>query len=535
MSFLIDEMVGQRLLLAFKGKERIPEEFVEALRRYKPAGITLFRPFNVDTPAQVRRLTAMLQETARAIGLPPFLIAADQEGGQLMAIGEGTTQLPGNMALGATGDPELARAAGEVLGTELRAMGINVNYAPCCDVNINPRNPVIGIRSFGEDPQQVSMMAAAMVEGIQSRGVAACAKHFPGHGDTAGDSHHGLPTLPHDLDRLQRVELPPFRAAVAVGAKLVMTGHLALPAIDGADAPPATLSAGVLEGLLREQIGFQGVIVTDAMDMHAIPQGAALGQNAVRAVEAGADLLLVMSEPADQKCIFDALIEAAARSPSTQEDYQPSLERIAALKRWLASQPPAPGLDVIGSLPHQAIADEIAQRSITLVCDETRLLPLRLGADARVAAVVPRPADLTPADTSSHVAPTLAASLREFHPRVDEIVVSSLPTEAEIAGLIQQVRGYDLIVMGTLNASSQPGQSALANAVLKTGIPTVVVAMRLPYDLTALPSAKTYVCTYSVLEPSMHALARALFGANAFEGKLPVSIPGLYSIGFGLV
>src|SRR5512143_2853989 len=301
-------MVGQRLLLAFKGKDRIPEEFVEALRRYKPAGITLFRPFNVDTPAQVRRLTVMLQETARTIGLPPFLIAVDQEGGQLMAIGDGTTQLPGNMALGATGDSELARAAGEVLGTELRAMGINVNYAPCCDVNVNPRNPVIGIRSFGEDPQQVSRMAAAMVEGIQSRGVAASAKHFPGHGDTAGDSHHGLPTLSHDLDRLQRVELPPFKAAVAAGAKLVMTGHLALPAIDGADAPPATLSPGVLQGLLREQMGFQGVIVTDAMDMHAIPQGAALGQNAVRAVEAGADLLLVMSEPADQKCIFDALI-----------------------------------------------------------------------------------------------------------------------------------------------------------------------------------------------------------------------------------
>src|SRR5512143_1959696 len=424
-------MVGQRLLLAFKGKDRIPEEFVEALRRYRPAGITLFRPFNVETPAQVRRLTVMLQNAAHQIGLPPFLIAVDQEGGQLMAVGDGTTQLPGNMALGATGEARLARAAGEVLGTELRAMGINVNYAPCCDVNINPQNPVIGIRSFGEDAEKVGAMAAAMVEGLQSRGVAATAKHFPGHGDTAGDSHHGLPTLPHDLARLRRVELPPFQAAVQAGTRLVMTGHLALPAIDGSDAPPATLSPAVLKGLLRQQLGFEGVIITDAMDMHAIPQGAALGENAVRAVDAGADLLLVTSEPADQKCIFDALVEAVGRDPRAGEAYQPSLWRVAGLKKWLAEQPTAAELDVVGCAAHQVVAEEIARRSITLVRDHAGLLPLRLNRDARIAAVVPRPSDLTPADTSSYVAPTLAEALREFHPRVDAILVSSLPTEAE--------------------------------------------------------------------------------------------------------
>ncbi len=521
----LEEIAGQRLLLAFQGKDRIPDEFAEALRRYRPAGITLFRSFNIDTPAQVRRLTGMLQEAARQAGLPRLLIAVDQEGGQLMAIGKGTTQLPGNMALGATGDPLLARAAGQVLGTELRAMGVHINYAPCCDVNINPHNPVIGIRSFGEDSEQVSALAAAMIDGIQSCSVAATAKHFPGHGDTAGDSHHGLPTLPHDLERLWRVELPPFAAAVHAGAKMIMTGHLALPAIDGPQAPPATLSPAVLKGLLREQLGFEGVIITDAMDMHAIPQGQALGRNAVRAVEAGADLLLVMADPADQSCIFEALVDALRGRADASRDWGPSLGRIAALREWLIDQPPAPDLDVVGCAAHQAIADEIARRSVTLVRDEVRLLPLRLDASARVAAVVPRPADLTPADTSSYVAPTLAAALREFHAGVDEFVTASEPTEAEIAALVERLRGYDLVVLGTLNAFSQPAQQALVNEVLRTGVPTVVAALRLPYDLAAFPQARTYVCTYSVLEPSMRALARALFGKAAFEGRLPVSIP----------
>jgi beta-N-acetylhexosaminidase len=330
--------------------------------------------------------------------------------------------------------------------------------------------------------------------------------------------------LPHDLERLRRVELPPFAAAGRAGVKMVMTGHLALPAIDRPQAPPATLSPAVLKGLLRGELGFEGVIVTDAMDMQAIGQGEALGQNAVRAVQAGADLLLVMAVPADQHCIYAALVDALSRDPAARREYAPSLGRIAALKEWLRDQPPAPDLDVVACAAHQAVAGEIARRSITLVRNEAGLLPLRLDASARVAAVVPRPADLTPADTSSYVAPTLAAALRELHPQVDEFVTSSAPSDGEIAALVERLRGYDLVVLGTLNAFSQPQQQALVNEMLRIGVPTVVVAMRLPYDLAAFPQAATYVCTYSVLEPSMRALARALFGKAAFEGRLPVSL-----------
>ena len=240
-SLKIEQAIGQKLLLAFRGKDRPSDEIIRALREYRAGGITLFRAFNIDRPSQVRQLAEQLQSLARDLNLPPLLMGLDQEGGQLMAVGEGTTPLPGNMALGATGSVELARRAGEVLGRELAAMGINFGYAPCVDVNINPDNPVIGIRSFGEDPVQVSKLAVAMIEGIQSQGVAATAKHFPGHGDTASDSHHGVPSVPHALERLKTVEFPPFQAAIKAGVRAVMTAHLALPAVDGPEAGPSDI------------------------------------------------------------------------------------------------------------------------------------------------------------------------------------------------------------------------------------------------------------------------------------------------------
>jgi beta-N-acetylhexosaminidase len=532
------DSIGQKLLLAFKGKEPSPE-IIAALKNYKPGGLTLFRSLNIDHPAQVRQLANSLQRLARDLGLPPLLIGTDQEGGQLMAIGEGTTPLPGNMALGATGSTELARKAGAVLGQELAAMGVNVDYAPSCDVNINPHNPVIGTRSFGESPDAVARLAVAMIEGIQSQGVAATAKHFPGHGDTASDPHYGLPSILHSLERLQQVELPPFRSAISAGAKLVMSAHLALPALDGPDAPPATLSRNILHGLLREELGFNGVTVTDAMDMKAIRQGDALGEDAVRAAAAGADLLLLTSNPDDQRCVHKSLSQAIQRGQLDHEATFKSVERILSLKQWLARQPRSsagqsqPDLSVVGCAAHQAVAAEIAERSVTLIRDDVGLLPLLLKSEERIAAIVPKPIDLTPADTSSYVTPRLAAALRQYHPDVDEYLLSYAPESGEIASLLEQLRNHKLIILGTLNAFSSPGQAEFVRQALKLGIPTVVVALRLPYDLSVFPRAQTYICTYSILEPSMQALAKALFGKIRFEGRLPVSIPGLYAVGYG--
>jgi len=526
-----EESIGQKILLAFEGKEPSPE-IIAALKNYKPGGLTLFRSLNIENPAQVRQLTESLQRFARSLNLPPLLIATDQEGGQLMAIGEGTTPLPGNMALGAAGSAELAWKAGAVLGQELAAMGINVDYAPSCDVNINPRNPVIGTRSFGENPDAVARLAVAMIEGIQSQGVAATAKHFPGHGDTASDPHYGLPSILHSLERLGQVELPPFRSAISAGAKLVMSAHLALPALDGPDAPPATLSRRILYGLLREELGFDGVIVTDAMDMHAIRQGDALGDDAVRAAAAGADLLLLTSNPDDQRRVYESLLQALQSGQLDREATSTSVERILSLKHWLAGQP-QPDLSVVGCAEHQAVAAEIAERSITLVRDGAGVLPLRLKPEGRIAAVVPRPIDLTPADTSSYVMPGLAAALWRYHPNVDEYIIPYAPEEEEIDGLLERLHGHDILILGTINAYASPNQAEFVHQALKLGIPAVVVALRLPYDLTVFLEAQTYICTYSILEPSMQALAKTLFGQIPFQGKLPVSIPGLYTAAHG--
>lgn len=529
------DTIGQKLLIAFAGKDNLSPEILAALREFHPVGLTLFRALNLDHPAQVRQLTDSLQQAAKEAGLPRLLIAVDQEGGQLMAVAGGATPLPGNLALGAVGSPELARRAGEVLGRELAAMGITVNYAPCCDVNSNPHNPVVGTRSFGENPQQAALLTAAMINGIQASGVAATAKHFPGHGDTSSDSHHAVASLPHTLERLRRVEFPPFAAAIRSDVKLIMVGHISLPSIDGEGDLPATLSPTVMKGLLRGELGFKGVIVTDAMNMGAIQQGEGLGEAAERAVQSGADLLLLGADPSDQRRVYNSLVRAAENSQLSESEMAASSQRIKELKHWIASQGIQPDLSVVGCETHRTVAAEIAERSITLVRDQADLLPLRMGTGQRLAVIMPRPLNLTPADTSSFVTPMLADALRAYHPAVDEFILPHDPGEEDITSLIQNLHGYTLAVVGTLNAFTQPGQAELVRAVQRSGVPCVVAALRMPYDLAAFPEVPTYICCYSILEPSIEALAKALFGKAATPGRLPVSIPGLYPAGHSQV
>ncbi len=529
----IHEVVGQKLLIAFIGKEPTPE-ILWALREGRAAGLTLFRSYNIDHPAQVRELTERIQRAGTSNGQPPFLIGADQEGGQMLAVGQGATLLPGNMALGATGSVELAQRAGEVLGSELAAMGININYAPSCDVNVNPANPVIGTRSFGEDAQPAAQLAAAVIHGIQARGVAATAKHFPGHGDTALDSHFGTPVVHHSLEELHKVDLPPFQAAIQAGARLIMTAHVSTPAVDPHPNLPATFSERVLKGLLREELGYQGVIISESMDMSAIRQGGALGLDAVCSALAGVDLFLLKESPQDWEQIETSLIQAAERGLLEEGEFYASVERVQNLRRWLGSQPAQPDLGVVGCSAHQAVAREIAENAVTLVRGGSRLLPLRPAADARVAVLVPRPQDLTPADTSSYVKIALAEEVRKRHAHVEEFVYALNPKDAEIAGLVEQLGHFDLIIAATLNAFQDPSQAALIHEVLRLPKPVVTAALRLPYDLAVFPEAPVYLCTYSILEPAIAALVAALWGEIPCRGRLPVSIPGLYPRGYGL-
>jgi beta-N-acetylhexosaminidase len=492
-------------MVAFEGN-RVDRRLADLVADPRVAGVTLYGSINIEDAEQTRRLINDLQQAAGR----PLLIAVDQEGGQLTAAGPETTHFAGNMALGATGDTDLAFKIAQAIGHELRALGVTVNYAPVADIATRPWNPSLGIRAFGEEPDLVSRMTSAMVKGMQSAGVAATMKHFPGKGEATVDPHHELPVLDLDLDRLDRVEFAPFRAGVDAGARFMMVGHYGLPAVTGDRAVPTSLSPEVMRGLIRGRLGFKGLIVTDALDM-----GAFGDSPTDLPLDMGADLLLYGPAQAGD------LPERTGGDPARLDD----------LNEWLATFP-QPALEKLGGPTHRELASELARRSITLVRDDAGLLPIRIGADQRILAVMPRPIDLTPADTSSMVEPGLAPALRGHHPATTEMIVGHEPTASEIATVLKAAHGHDLVIVGTIEAG-QP-QAALVGALVESGRPTVAVALRTPYDLARYPSAPTYLCTYGIHPASMKALADALFGTAPINGRLPAAVPGMYPVGHGV-
>ena len=512
------------LMLAFEG-ETIPGWLATWLVDTPPAGFTIFRHHNVRSPAQLRDLTDALQ--AAAPPSLPFLIAADQEGGQFQALGNGPTQFAGAMALGAAGDESLAERVGRAIGTELAAMGVNVCYAPVADVAVTQLNPALGIRAFGADARAVAGMVAATVRGIDSTGVAATVKHFPGKGAVATDTHHALGIVDHDRARLDAVELAPFRAAIEAGVGLVMSGHFAVPGLTGDPGLPATLARDVMTDLLRDELGFAGVAITDALDMKALDQGPNQVLDALAALRAGVDLLLLATDPEGRERISTGLRHAARRRLLDASAVHASLARVATLRMRVASATDPlrrPDLSVVGGAGHLALSRELADRSLTLVRDDDGLLPLHLDGDRSILAVMPRPVDLTPADTSSTVEPGLAAALRAVHPRVDEATVDIEPDDASIASVRARAAAADVVIVGTIAAAAGSAQARLVEAILGTGTPTVTVALRTPWDFDAYPGSRTHLCTYSILPDPLAALADAVVGRLVPAGRLPVPL-----------
>lgn len=515
------------LLVTLEGFE-LGDGSRELLGTPEVAGVTLFQQANVRDAGQVRDLAAAVQ-AARAPGAPPLLVATDQEGGQLSALGAFLTPFPGTMALGATADEDLAERVARATGRELRAVGVNLNYGPVADLASNPGNPSVGARSFGEDVPTVSRFVAATVRGLQAEGVAATLKHFPGAGEAVVDPHRELPRLDPDPERLDEVELAPFRAGVDAGARAVMVGHHDVPALTGEPGLPTSLSRRAMGEGLRGRLGFDGVVVTDALDMGAL--SFAVDRTPAAALVAGADLLLCAGR-IDPSRVRRAVLAAARDGSLAAADVDGSARRVGGLRRWVDGWND-PDIGVVGCREHVALARTVAERAVTLVRDDAGLLPLRLDSEASVAAVMPRPGDLTPADTSSNIEPALAEALRRHHPRVEEIVTAHPPTDGEIAALRSHVARHDLVVVGTLDAFRDPKQAALV-AALADGPPLVTAALRGPYDLAVTPQVRTHACTYGVMPLSLQALAAALWGAAPFPGRLPASIPGLYPVGHGM-
>lgn len=486
--------------------------------RYGVGGLIYFGP-NITTPRALAEFGNRVQAVAAARRVPvPVLTTIDQEQGLVVRVGPPATMLPGSMALGASRSEADAWSAARITGVELRAMGVLQDYAPDADVNVNPANPVIGVRSFSSSPGLVSRLTRAQVDGYQAAGVAATAKHFPGHGDTGTDSHTALPVITHDAEQVARIDLRPFEAAIDAEVDAIMTAHIVVPSLDPSGLP-ATLSAPVLTGLLREELGFDGVIVTDSLRMQGVRTIFSDAEVAVRALEAGADQLL---DPPNLPVVFEAVLDAVASGRLSEERIEQSARRVLELKddrgfTSLGAVTVDPSLvdAVVGAPAHVAAAQRISDRTTTLVRDVGGLLPLRGWVGKRVL-VTGRGAVTTNA---------LATSLRQRGAVVTVMETGTQPTADQVAAATAASTGQDVVVVLTYNVGANPQQAVLVEALRATGAPLAVAAVGTPYDLGWFPRVGTYLATYSTRPVALESLARVLAGQLDPTGRLPVAIP----------
>ncbi len=512
----IAERAGELILFGFEGtgERDIPQDLTG-----QTSGVILFRR-NLEDAQQVRSLTDAIRALGSRGDLAP-LIAVDQEGGSVSRLAHIGTTTPSAMALGAIHDPSVTEAMYRLIGDELAALGMNLDLAPVADVNSNPANPVIGLRSFGDDPHAVSLFVRAAIRGLRGAGVAATAKHFPGHGDTTIDSHFGLPAIPHDLAHLRSVELVPFRAAVREGVDAIMTAHAIFPAIE--DAKPATLSRQLLAGVLREELRFEGLIVTDCMEMEAISGHHSPEEAAVQAVAAGADLVLFSHTPDKARAAIEALRDAVASGRISEEEVGRSLDRSRRLRRRLAVSQAA--LGVVGSETHQAEALAAARQAVTLVRDPKGVLPLRLSKADRLLVIEftgTAVSGVEEGDKQSRavLAPWLAASGARIH----EQIRSLDPAGHEYKQLLMAAGSAAAVIALTSRASQHPLQARAVSDLAMLGKRIVAVVGREPYDAAVLPPELTVIASFGEDAHAMRAAAEVLLGTTPAAGKLPVAI-----------
>ena len=523
----------------------------------KVGGVILFRGPVYESVILVNRMQGLAKY--------PLLISADLEAGAGMRFDD-TVNFPWNMAVGATGNPEYARRQGEITAREARALGVQQIFAPVVDVNNNAANPVINVRSYGEDPAEVARFAVAFTEGAQAAGAIATAKHFPGHGDTAVDSHRGLPEINVGRDRLNRVEFVPFKATVDAGVGSVMVGHIAMPQIDATAvkplpqnvkskpidtdeageiveekaAMPATMSP-VIGNILRKDLKFPGMIVTDALSMSGLTIYFTQEEAAVRALEAGADMLL---KPADVDASFRGVHDAVKSGRITEQRVEESARKILAAKYDLGLvdqriTPLDPIDRIVGSPDVPALATEIAEHAVTLVRDEDKLVPLKnLKPQARVFNLA-----VTNGDDRNWIANAFVSRLGRGGVKVETVVLDDRSTDQEVQKAIERAKSADLIIAslyGRVRSGQalsvgvpEPGRRALS-ALIEAKSPIVGISFGNPYLLQGFPGLRTYIVAYGDMPSLQQAVARSLLGEIDVTGKLPISLPGLYPRGTGI-
>ncbi len=484
---------------------------------------------------------AMILNRLQSESAIPLLTSGDFEGGAAYIL-NGATRLPRAMVIGATGDDQMAFKAGVVAATEARAIGVNIDFYPVVDVNNNARNPVINLRSFGEDPAQVSKMAVAYIKGIQSTGAFATAKHFPGHGDTNVDTHLGLAVINHPRERLDQVELAPFKAAIAAGVDAVMSSHIVLPALDPAPGIPATLSRPILTGLLRNELKFGGLIFTDSMTMDAISKMFSHDKAAAQAVKAGVDFVL---HSPDDDAAFKGIKAAVAAGEISEAQVNASAERILRAKARLGLHvnrqvDPAGIAAKFGTRAHAEVAQQINDRGITLIKDERNQVPLAAPRDANVLYL--SVLDYASGWREAIPSRTMIPELKKRWPNLTAIEVTDRTTASEFELVRALARRADAVIAGVfVRIASYSGrmdlsqpQIALLDSVAAQDKPFAAVCFGNPYTATFLPKLPAVLLGYEFSDFTERAAVKALAGEIPIGGKLPIQLPGMFPIGHGL-
>jgi beta-N-acetylhexosaminidase len=543
-SMTLRDEVAQLVFISFHGTapnshSREYRKFMGHIRDTKVGGLILVnwsngRAIQKAEPYAVAAFLNRMQRLAKT----PLMVSGDFERGASMRVG-GTTVFPHAMAFGATGNPAYSRYEGEVTAREARALGVHWIYYPVADVNNNPDNPIINIRSFGENPEAVAAQVRAFIEGAHSdkkNYALATAKHFPGHGDTAVDSHMNMPTITVDRDRLEHLELVPFKAAIEAGVDSVMTAHIAVPALSPPGIP-STLSSAILTDLLKKELGFKGIIVTDALEMAGIVKSFSTGDAAVRALEAGADVLLM---PTDPEAVVKAVTAAVQSGRLTRQRIQESVIKVLAAKERVGLDRKRfvdlEGIgDVVDSPESNEKAQEIADHAVTLVRNGGGMIPLA-APDKACYVVMPESRQSTEGQLFSQeirkIAPRAVVTTWDSafsREQVDEAVGRLMGCESYVVAAFASVGAY----RGTVGMLGGELPRAL-EALISSGKPVALIALGNPYVLRNFGNVTAYLATYSNVAPSEIAAARATLGEIAITGRLPVTIPGQAAYGEGI-
>lgn len=516
----LEQKIGQMMLVGFPSA-KIDPHFMELIEDCLAGNIIIFSR-NVEDREQLALLLDDVQkQVVKSTSIPAF-IAVDQEGGMVTRLRREATFLPGNMAFSASDTGETYRA-GEIAGIELRALGINMNLAPVLDVNNNPENPGIGVRSYSDDPVRVAAYGAAYIKGLQANGVVATAKHFPGKGDCDVDAHIGLPCITHGMERLEQVELLPFYCAIENGVDAIMTSHVLFPSIEK-EHLPATLSAKAQTDLLQYKMGFDGIKITDCMEMKAIADYYGTVEAVVDSIKAGADMVCVCHTLETQKGCIEAIKDAVSSGLISEKRIDDAVGRILRVKvkyglfeNCFSDMQKVRSM--VGCTEHIRFARSISEKSVTLLKDDKGLLPVirgeRIITISTEAVMLTRAEDFQKNDTFCECV--------KKHLGGDSLIMPLDPDPGITADIAAKTAGYDKVIIATYNAMFNKGQSELVNEILKVNENVIAVSLRVPYDIIKYGKVPAYLCAYEYTALSVESVIRVLNGSDA-EGRLPVRI-----------